>query len=55
MANLNTPSIWGNFPKSGEGFSDKAFSGNPNMTTNDALKQLKGRKVEATQTRDPNT
>ena len=56
MANLNTPSIWGNFPKSGEGFSDKAFSGNPNMTTDDAMKQLKARKtVGATQTRDPNT
>ena len=41
MANLNNPSIWGDFPQSGEGFSDRAFSGKPNISATDAINQVK--------------
>ena len=50
MTNLNNPEIWDNFPRSGKGFSDRAFSGKSNIDTKTAIKQLKGRStVGATQ------
>jgi hypothetical protein len=50
MTNLNNPEIWDNFPRSGKGFTNRAFSGNPDIDTKTAIKQLKGRStVGATQ------
>jgi len=43
MTNLSNPEIWDNFPRSGKGFSNRAFSGKSDIDTKTAIQQLKGR------------